>query len=309
MWSLALRRSPRKANRSWLKNMKINSHDYRVPHGKKLKLDEWPTIGKPVYKSKKHYRKLLEEHVDQLSALQRLHYASNRYALLIIFQGMDAGGKDGAIRHVMSGVNPQGCEVHSFKQPTPKELEHDFLWRTTCVLPERGRIGIFNRSYYEEVLVVRVHPELLLKQQLPEDLRDEQHIWEERYRSIVDLEGHLHRNGTRIIKFFLHLSKDEQKRRFLERIDEADKNWKFSVGDIHERQYWKQYMDAYEKCLTATSSHHAPWYVVPADDKENARLIVSRVVLDCLSGLRMAYPRTTPKRKQELQEIRKLLEK
>lgn len=309
MWSLASRRSPREANRSWLKNMKINSHDYRVPHGKKLKLDEWPTIGKPVYKSKKHYRKLLEMHVDQLSALQRLHYASNRYALLIIFQGMDAGGKDGAIRHVMSGVNPQGCEVHSFKQPTPKELEHDFLWRTTCVLPERGRIGIFNRSYYEEVLVVRVHPELLLKQQLPEDLRDEQHIWEERYRSIVDLEGHLHRNGTRIIKFFLHLSKDEQKRRFLERIDEADKNWKFSVSDIHERQYWKQYMDAYERCLTATSSHHAPWYVVPADDKDNARLIVSRVVLDCLSGLKMAYPRTTPKRKQELEEIRKLLEK
>ena len=309
MWSLASRRSPRKANRSWLKNMKINSHDYRVPHGKKLKLDEWPTTGKPVYKSKKHYRKLLEEHVDQLSALQRLHYASNRYALLIIFQGMDAGGKDGAIRHVMSGVNPQGCEVHSFKQPTPKELEHDFLWRTTCVLPERGRIGIFNRSYYEEVLVVRVHPELLLKQQLPEDLRDEQHIWEERYRSIVDLEGHLHRNGTRIIKFFLHLSKDEQKRRFLERIDEADKNWKFSVGDIHERQYWKQYMDAYEKCLTATSSHHAPWYVVPADDKDNARLIVSRVVLDSLSELKMAYPKTSPKREQELQEIRKLLEK
>ncbi len=309
MWSLASKRSPRKANRSWLKNMKINSHDYRVPHGKKLKLDEWPTIGKPIYKSKKHYRKLLEEHVDQLSALQRLHYASNRYALLIIFQGMDAGGKDGAIRHVMSGVNPQGCEVHSFKQPTPQELEHDFLWRTTCVLPERGRIGIFNRSYYEEVLVVRVHPELLLKQQLPEDLRDEQQIWEERYRSIVDLEGHLHRNGTRIIKFFLHLSKDEQKRRFLERTDEADKNWKFSVGDIHERQYWKQYMDAYEKCLTATSSHHAPWYVVPADDKENARLIVSRVVLDSLSELKMAYPKTSPKREQELQEIRKLLEK
>jgi PPK2 family polyphosphate:nucleotide phosphotransferase len=309
MWSLASRRSPRKANRTWLKNMKINSHDYRVQHGKKLKLDEWPTIGKPVYKSKKHYRKLLEEHVDQLSALQRLHYASNRYALLIIFQGMDAGGKDGAIRHVMSGVNPQGCEVHSFKQPTPKELEHDFLWRSTNVLPERGRIGIFNRSYYEEVLVVRVHPELLLKQQLPEDLRDEQHIWEERYRSIVDLEGHLHRNGTRIIKFFLHLSKDEQKRRFLERIDEADKNWKFSVSDIHERQYWKQYMEAYEKCLPATSSHHAPWYVVPADDKDNARLIVSRVVLDSLSELKMAYPKTSPKREQELQEIRKLLEK
>ncbi len=289
--------------------MKINSHDYRVPHGKKLKLDEWPTIGKPVCKSKKQYRDLLEKHVEQLSALQRLHYASNRYALLIIFQGMDAAGKDGAIRHVMSGLNPQGCDVHSFKQPTPNELEHDFLWRTTCVLPERGRIGIFNRSYYEEVLVVRVHPELLLNQQLPEDVRDEKHIWEERYRSIVDFEGHLHRNGTRIVKVFLHLSKNEQKRRFLERIDEADKNWKFSAADIHERQYWAQYMDAYEKCLKATSSHHAPWYVVPADDKDNARLIVSQIVLDSLGELKMAYPKTTPKRKQELGEIRKLLEK
>lgn len=289
--------------------MKINSHDYRVPHGKKLKLDEWPTIGKPVYKSKKQYSKLLEKHVEQLSALQRIHYASNRYALLIIFQGMDAGGKDGAIRHVMSGVNPQGCDVHSFKQPTPNELEHDFLWRTTCVLPERGRIGIFNRSYYEEVLIVRVHPELLLSQQLPEDLRDDKHIWDERYRSIVDFEDHLHRNGTRIVKLFLHLSKDEQKRRFLERIDEADKNWKFSAADVHERKYWPQYMDAYEKCLKATSSHHAPWYIVPADDKDNARLIVSRIVLDSLGELKMAYPKTTPKREQELQQIRKLLEK
>ncbi len=289
--------------------MKINSHDYRVPHGKKLKLDEWPTIGKSICKSKKHYRDLLKEHVEQLSALQRLHYASNRYALLIVFQGMDAAGKDGAIRHVMSGVNPQGCDVHSFKQPSPNELEHDFLWRTTCVLPERGRIGIFNRSYYEEVLIVRVHPELLLSQQLPEDLRDDKHIWDERYRSIVDFEEHLHRNGTRTIKVFLHLSKDEQKRRFLERIDEADKNWKFSAGDIHERQYWAQYMDAYEKCLKATSSHHAPWYVVPADDKDNARLIVSRIVLDSLGDLKMAYPTTTPKRAQELEEIRKLLEK
>ncbi|MDQ2946887.1 MAG: polyphosphate kinase 2 family protein [Acidobacteriota bacterium] len=289
--------------------MKIKSHDYRVPHGKKLKLDEWPTIGKPVCKSKKQYRDLLEKHVEQLSALQRIHYASNRYALLIIFQGMDAGGKDGAIRHVMSGVNPQGCDVHSFKQPTPNELEHDFLWRTTCVLPERGRIGIFNRSYYEEVLVVRVHPELLLSQQLPEGLCYEKHIWDERYRSIVDFEGHLYRNGTRTIKVFLHLSKDEQKRRFLERIDEADKNWKFSAADIHERQYWAQYMDAYEKCLKATSSHHAPWYVVPADDKDNARLIVLQIVLDSLGELKMAYPKTTPKREQELKEIRQLLEK
>ena len=212
--------------------MKINSKDFRVQPGEKVKLKEWPTTVKPFYKSKKQYQKLLEEHVEELSSLQRLHYASNRYALLLIFQGMDAAGKDGAIRHVMSGVNPQGCEVFSFKQPSAEELKHDFLWRTTCRLPERGRIGIFNRSYYEEVLVVRVHPEILRSQGLPEELRDEKNIWKERYRSIVDLEEHLHRNGTRIIKFFLHLSKEEQRKRFLERIDEPDKNWKFSLADI-----------------------------------------------------------------------------
>jgi PPK2 family polyphosphate:nucleotide phosphotransferase len=244
-----------------------------------------------------------------LSALQHLHYASHRYALLLIFQGMDAGGKDGAIRHVMSGVNPEGCEVFSFKQPSAEELEHDFLWRTTCRLPERGRIGIFNRSYYEEVLVVRVHPEILRSQGLAEELREEKTIWEERYRSIVDLEEHLHRNGTRIVKVFLHLSKDEQRKRFLERIDEPDKNWKFSLADIHERKYWKHYVQAYEACLSATSTHHAPWYVVPADDKENARLIVSQIVLDALHDLKMAYPKTTSKRRQELKAIRKLLVK
>ena len=238
----------------------------------------------------------------RVDALQHLHYASHRYALLLIFQGMDAAGKDGAVRHVMSGVNPQGCEVFSFKQPSAEELEHDFLWRTTCRLPERGRIGIFNRSYYEEVLVVRVHPEILCSQGLAEELRDEKTIWEERYRSIVDLEEHLHRNGTRIIKVFLHLSKDEQRRRFLERIDEPDKNWKFSMADIHERKYWKHYMHAYEACLGATSTHHAPWYVVPADDKENARLIVSQIVLDALHDLKMAYPKTTAKRRRELKQ-------
>jgi PPK2 family polyphosphate:nucleotide phosphotransferase len=227
--------------------------------------------------------------------------------LLLIFQGMDAGGKDGAIRHVMSGVNPQGCEVFSFKQPTADELEHDFLWRTTRHLPERGRIGIFNRSYYEEVLVVRVHPEILRNQGLPEDLRDEKTIWKERYRSITDLEQHLHRNGTRVIKYFLHLSKDEQRRRFLERIDEPDKNWKFSLADIHERKYWKHYMRAYEDCLTATSTHEAPWFIVPADDKEDARLIVSQIVLDGLNELKMAYPKTTAKRRRELKSIRKRL--
>ena len=264
---------------------------------------------KPFYESKKRYQKLLEEHVKELSSLQQLHYASNRYALLLIFQGMDSAGKDGAIRHVMSGVNPEGCDVFSFKQPSAEELEHDFLWRTTCRLPERGRIGIFNRSYYEEVLVVRVHPEILRDQGLPDELLDEKTIWKERYRSIVDLEEHLHRNGTRIVKIFLHLSKNEQRKRFLERLDEPDKNWKFSLSDIHERKYWKHYVKAYEACLHATSTHHAPWYVVPADDKENARLIVSQIVLDAFKALKMAYPKTTPKRRRELKSIRKLLAK
>jgi PPK2 family polyphosphate:nucleotide phosphotransferase len=242
-----------------------------------------------------------------LSTLQHLHYASHRYALLLIFQGMDAGGKDGAIRHVMSGVNPQGCEVFSFKQPTADELEHDFLWRTTRHLPERGRIGIFNRSYYEEVLVVRVHPEILRGQGLPPELIDEKTIWRERYRSIVNLEDHLHRNGTRIVKIFLHLSKGEQRRRFLERIDEPDKNWKFSLSDVHERKYWQHYMKAYEACLDATSTHHTPWYVVPADDKENARLIVSQIVLDALRNFKMAYPKSSAKRRLELRAIRRRL--
>jgi PPK2 family polyphosphate:nucleotide phosphotransferase len=288
--------------------MKINSKDFRVRPGEKVKLVKWPTIVKPFCKSKKRYRELLGEHVEELSSLQRLFYASNRYALLLIFQGMDSAGKDGAIRHVMSGINPQGCDVFSFKQPSAEELEHDFLWRTTCRLPQRGRIGIFNRSYYEEVLIVRVHPEILRGQGLPEELRDEKTIWEERYRSIVDLESHLYRNGTRTIKVFLHLSREEQRKRFLERIDEPDKNWKFSASDIHERKYWKDYMEAYEDCLHATSTHHAPWYVVPADDKENARLIVSQIVLDALHELKMAYPRTTAKRRGELLSIRKLLQ-
>jgi PPK2 family polyphosphate:nucleotide phosphotransferase len=289
--------------------MKIDVKDFRVPSGKKVRLSKWPTVAKPVYTSKEEYKELLEKHVTELSSLQQFHYASNRYALLLIFQGMDSAGKDGAIRHVMSGVNPEGCEVFSFKQPSAEELEHDFLWRTTCRLPERGRIGIFNRSYYEEVLVVRVHPEILRNQGLSEELRDEKTIWEERYRSIVDLERHLHRNGTKIVKIFLHLSEEEQRKRFLARIDEPDKNWKFSLADIHERKYWKDYVKAYEACLEATSTRHTPWYVVPADDKENARLIVSRIVLDALEDLKMAYPKTTAKRRAELQSIRKQLQK
>ena len=289
--------------------MKIKSEEFRVFPGKELKLDDRPTVVKPFCSSKKQYRKTLESHVEELSTLQQLHYASNRYALLLIFQGIDAAGKDGAIRHVMSGVNPQGCEVFSFKQPSAEELEHDFLWRTTCRLPERGRIGIFNRSYYEEVLVVRVHPEILRNEGLSAELRDEKTIWEERYRSIKNFETHLHLNSTHVVKIFLHLSPEEQRKRFLERLDEPDKNWKFSLADIHERKYWKKYVAAFQDCLTATSTDASPWFVVPADDKENARLIVSRTVMDSLKDLKMSYPKITAKRKAELQAIRKRLEK
>jgi PPK2 family polyphosphate:nucleotide phosphotransferase len=289
--------------------MKIDSEKFRVRPDAKIKLDKVPTKVEPFYKSEKKYRALLQEHVSALSDQQELLYGSDQYALLLIFQGMDAAGKDGAIRHVMSGINPQGCDVESFKQPSATELEHDFLWRTYTHLPERGRIGIFNRSYYEEVLVVRVHPELLDGEGLSEELRDDKNIWTQRYRSIADMEHHLHHNGTRIVKIFLHLSKEEQRQRFLARIDEPNKNWKFSLADIHERKYWTQYTEAFQDCLNATSTEHSPWYVVPADDKENARLIISTIVLDTLKSLKLAYPKTTEKRRAELLAIRKLLKK
>ena len=289
--------------------MKINSKDFRVREGQEVNLKKWPTKVDPVYKSKEQYQKLLAEHVAQLSSQQQLLYASNRYAVLLIFQAMDAAGKDGAIKHVMSGVNPQGCQVFSFKHPSPTELQHDFLWRTTRELPERGRIGIFNRSYYEEVLIVRVHPEILRSEGLPDAPHDDKAVWDERYRSIVDLERHLHGNGTRIIKFFLHLSKEEQRKRFLQRINEQEKNWKLGLGDIEERKFWKQYMKVYEECLSATSTREATWYVVPADDKENARLIVSQIVVDTFEALKMAFPKTSAKRRRELLSIRKRLMK
>src|SRR5467141_1554174 len=285
--------------------MKVRSTDFRVEEGHEVNLDKWPTAVEPIYESKKQYQKLLRDHVAQLSSLQQLLYASNRYAVLLIFQAMDAAGKDGAIRHVMSGVNPQGCQVFSYKHPTAIELQHDFLWRTTRDLPERGRIGIFNRSYYEEVLIVRVHPEILCAEKLPDDLLDPDSIWKERYRSIAGLEDHLYRNGTRILKFFLHLSKEEQRRRLLARIDDPHKNWKSSLDDLEERKYWKQYMEAYEACLAATSTRHAPWYVVPADDKPNARLIVSRIVVDALEALDMSFPEPDAARRRELQAIRR----
>jgi PPK2 family polyphosphate:nucleotide phosphotransferase len=287
----------------------IDSSGFRVGPGKKVNLREWPTRIKPGYRSGKEYEGLLADHIRKLSARQELLYADDSYSLLLIFQAMDAAGKDSAIKHVMSGINPQGCQVFSFKHPTPEELDHDFLWNAIRKLPERGRIGIFNRSYYEEVLIVRVHPEILQAQRLPKDLLNSKTIWRDRYRSIVDFEEHLRRNGTVVVKFFLHLSKEEQRKRFLKRIDEPEKNWKFNVDDMKERKYWNDYMKAYEDCLSATSTRSAPWYVVPADDKATTRLIVSRIILDTLSELKMEYPRLDPKVKSEFKAMRKLLAK
>ena len=287
--------------------MKIDAKDFRVREGDKVNLKKWPTQVDPIYDSKEQYQKLLGEHVAELSSQQQLLYASNRHAVLLIFQAMDAAGKDGAIKHVMSGVNPQGCQVYSFKHPSAEEIQHDFLWRTTRSLPERGKIGIFNRSYYEEVLISRVHPEILHAEQIPESLLDKKTVWEGRYRSIVGLENHLHRNGTRIIKFFLHLSKEEQRKRFLARLEKPEKYWKFNLGDIQEREYWTDYRKAYEACLSATSTQTAPWYVIPADNKKDTRLIISEILLDTLKELKMNYPRPDKERQKELEAARKLL--
>jgi PPK2 family polyphosphate:nucleotide phosphotransferase len=289
--------------------MKIDPKDFRVRKGVDVDLGKWPTSIPDIYKTKQNYHAMLNDHVARLSAQQQLLYACNRYAVLLIFQAMDAAGKDGVIKHVMSGVNPQGCQVFSFKHPSANELQHDFLWRTTRDLPERGRIGIFNRSYYEEVLIARVHPEILRNEGLADLPSDDKAVWDSRYRSILHLERHLDENGTRIIKFFLHLSKEEQRKRFLQRIDDPEKNWKFSPADIEERAFWPHYMKAYEKCLHATSTPAAPWYIVPADDKNNARLIVSEIILDTLEGLKMSYPKTSEERRRELLAIRQQLVK
>ncbi len=289
--------------------MKIKTADYRALPGHAVDLATWLTRVPPPYTSKKHYRRRLESQVKALSALQRLHYASDRYAVLLIFQAMDAAGKDGAIRHVMSGVNPQGCQVFSFTHPSATELDHDFLWRTTRALPERGRIGIFNRSYYEEVLIVRVHPEILRTQGLPDSLLDEGTVWHDRYRSIVDLEQHLSRNGTRILKFFLHLSEEEQRKRLLDRVDDPAKNWKITQADVDERAFWNDYMKAYEACIGATTTEESPWYIVPADDKQTTRLIVSEVILELFNGLDMSYPEPGAARQRELRGMRRKLEK
>jgi PPK2 family polyphosphate:nucleotide phosphotransferase len=289
--------------------MKIDVDQYRVRAGRKVRLGRWSTRAKAAFGSDAEADTVLAEQVARTSELQDILYASNQYALLLVFQAMDAAGKDGAIKHVMSGVNPTGCEVTSFKQPSVEELDHDFLWRTTRRLPERGRIGVFNRSYYEEVLVVRVHPEILEREGLPPRLLDPKRIWSQRYESIRDFEAHATRNGIRVVKFYLHVSKEEQRLRFLDRIDHPKKNWKFALGDVAERTHWDAYMQAYEECLTATSTEEAPWYVVPADDKRMTRLIVSRVVNDTLESLGLEYPRLDRPRREELRAARKLLER
>ena len=280
---------------------------FRARPGRKLDLADWPTRVPSFYKSKDEYRDLLDAHTRRLSDRQTLLYAHDRYSLLLIFQAMDAAGKDGVIKHVMSGVNPQGCQVFSFKHPSAEDLDHDFLWRTTRSLPERGRIGIFNRSYYEEVLIVRVHKEILRAQRLPEEAFDDGGIWKGRYRSIVDFEDHLFRNGTRVLKFFLHVSKAEQRRRFLERLDDPDKGWKFSAGDMRERQRWDDYMRAYGECLAATATARSPWYIVPADDKPNARLIVSQAIVGALDGLDMRFPELDEDEQRERRALRRQL--
>jgi PPK2 family polyphosphate:nucleotide phosphotransferase len=289
--------------------MKIHPKHFRLEPGEKVNLKKWPTLVRRFYKSEENYKEHLERDVAQLSDLQAKLAASGTHAVLLVFQAMDAAGKDGMIKHVLTGVNPAGCEVYGFKRPSVEESEHDFLWRTTCRLPARGRIGVFNRSYYEEVLVVRVHPEILETEGLPEKAIRDPGIWKQRYRSMNDLERHLDHNGTQVLKFYLHISKKEQRRRFLARLDEPEKNWKFSSADAQERKFWNQYMRAYEECLEATSSKAAPWHVIPADDKLNARLIVSRIVIDALKGLKLDYPALGPARRSELRTIARHLSK
>ncbi len=285
----------------------MSSKDFRVAPGSRVRLKDWDPDDTGGFKSKQEAKARLEKGVRKLRELQELLYAQDRWSLLLIFQAMDAAGKDSTIEHVMSGVNPQGCQVFSFKQPSAEELDHDFLWRTTKCLPERGRIGVFNRSYYEEVLVVRVHPEYLRGQKLPDDLVGKD-IWRERYESINDLEKHLARNGTVIRKFFLNVSKKEQKDRFLARLDQPEKNWKFAAGDAREREHWGEYMDAYQEMLEATSTKHAPWYVIPADHKWFMRMVVADAIVDTLEKLDLHFPKLDDKKQAELAEARRLLE-
>ena len=277
-----------------------------VTNGSKFRLKDYRTNDTTGVSSKKHGEHLLEQSSRCAGEMQEKLYAQDRWALLLVFQGMDSAGKDGSIKHVMSGVNPQGCDVHSFKTPTSDELDHDYLWRAHKVVPERGKIGIFNRSYYEEVLVVRVHPKLLASERLPKR-RASKHIWSERYEDINAFERYLTRNGTVIRKFFLHISKEEQKKRFLDRLEDPKKNWKFSLSDIQERAFWKDYKKAYEEMVQNTATKHAPWYVVPADNKWFMRLVVASAIVEALAGLKLSFPDADKTKKKELEQIKKSL--
>jgi PPK2 family polyphosphate:nucleotide phosphotransferase len=287
----------------------INTHEYAFTGQGALKLHDCKTKVKDAYEDKDDYQRLIGEFHDEINELQRMMYAHDRYSMLLVFQAMDAAGKDGTIRDIMAGVNVHGVSVHAFKQPSPEELDHDFLWRAAKALPQRGRIGIFNRSYYEEVLVVKVHPEILhSSQKLPaECFKDIGKLWKRRYESICDFEKHLWRNGTKVLKFFLNVSRDEQRQRFLDRIDEPEKNWKFSEGDVAERQFWNDYQQAYEKAINETATKDAPWFVIPADDKKNMRLIVAQIVLEQLKSLKMEYPEVDDDRLRELKRYREML--
>ncbi|MBL0015459.1 MAG: polyphosphate kinase 2 family protein [Bacteroidetes bacterium] len=289
---------------------KIKIEDFRYAPGKSANLSKIPTEIPDVYKNKDEYEDLMGEYTEKMQSLQDMLYAYDRYSLLLIFQGMDTAGKDGAIKHVMSGINVTGVQVFTFKRPSDMELDHDWMWRTTCCLPERGRIGIFNRSYYEEVLVVKVHPEILRNyQRIPKDLiADENKIWEDRYKDIINFEDFQHRNGCRVVKFFLNISKEEQKRRLLDRIDQPEKNWKMSLQDVEERKDWEKYMDCYQELLDKTSSPNSPWYVIPANDKKNARLIISRIILGELKSLDMHFPEVTDEFRAKLKAVKDVLD-
>ncbi|HEX6125322.1 MAG TPA: polyphosphate kinase 2 family protein [Pyrinomonadaceae bacterium] len=286
----------------------MNTDKFLIRESSKVDLKDHPTDFTGDYTDKDGAEKDLEENVQRLRELQDILYAQDIYSLLIVFQAMDAAGKDGAIEHVMSGVNPQGCHVVSFKQPSDEELSHDFLWRCAKNLPERGRIGIFNRSHYEEVLIVRVHPEILQKQHLPKDIKSDKNIWKDRYEQIRNFESNLAANGTHILKFFLNVSKKEQKDRFLARIEEKEKNWKFSMNDVKERGHWEDYMKAYTDAIAATSTKDAPWYIIPADKKWFTRLVVSEVIVQKLESMDLHYPVVTEEHKKELAEAKELLE-
>jgi PPK2 family polyphosphate:nucleotide phosphotransferase len=291
-------------------NLTIDPADFAATGDKPFSIADARTLIEALYAGKKDYREQLEAYREELDELQRMMYAHDRYAMLAVFQAMDAAGKDGTIRNVFSGVNPHGLQLFAFKQPSDTELDHDFMWRTNLRMPERGRIGVFNRSYYEEVLVVRVHPEILTsKQRLPVKLTgNPARVWEQRYEDIRHFELYAHRNGIQVLKFFLNVSREEQTRRFISRIDEPEKNWKFSAADAAERQHWDAYMQAYQSCINATGTPHAPWYVIPADDKRNMRLIVAQVVLHQLRALDIHYPKVGAARRNELQKMKKQLE-